>query len=164
LLGPQSLNTWSADVPGNPGESLAVLSRFILGWNARINLIQLDRCMRYMHAKRRAFGRSNPRFSEQTETNDPLSGVANLFDVGLVFIVGLLFTLFSAYHLQDLFSKDSELTLMKQSKSGQMEIITKKGTKIDARKVTKKQAQGRGKRLGTAYRLEDGSMVYVPDG
>jgi hypothetical protein len=52
---------------------------------------------------------------------------------------------------------------MKKSKSGQMEIITKKGTKIDARKVTKKQAQGLGERLGTAYRLEDGSMVYVPD-
>ncbi|WP_027370817.1 DUF2149 domain-containing protein [Desulfovermiculus halophilus] len=119
--------------------------------------------MRFMHAKRRVIGASKPCFGEQTETSDPLTGVANLFDVGLVFIVGLIFTLFSAYHLQDLFSKDSELTIMKKSKSGQMEIITKKGTKIDARKVTKKQAQGLGERLGTAYRLEDGSMVYVPD-
>jgi len=30
-------------------------------------------------------------------------------------------------------------------------------------KVTREQAAGRGLRLGTAYRLEDGSMVYVPE-
>jgi len=95
--------------------------------------------------------------------NDPLSGVANLFDVGLVFIVGLIITLFTAYHLQDLFSEKSELTIMKKSENGQMEIITKKGKKIKAIKVTKEKALGRGIRLGTAYRLEDGSMVYVPE-
>jgi len=95
--------------------------------------------------------------------NDPLSGVANLFDVGLVFIVGLIITLFTAYHLQDLFSEKSELTIMKKSENGQMEILTKKGKKIKAIKVTKEKALGRGVRLGTAYRLEDGSMVYVPE-
>ncbi len=97
------------------------------------------------------------------ETNDPLTGVANLFDLGLVFIVGLIFTLFSAYHMQDLFDKSSELTIMKKTKSNQMEIITKKGKKIEARKVTERKASGKGVRLGTAYRLEDGTMVYVPD-
>lgn len=98
-----------------------------------------------------------------SDAEDPLTGVANLFDIGLVFIVGLIFTLFSAYHLQDLFDKTSEMTIMKQSKSGEMQIITKKGKKIDAREVTKKKTEGRGERLGTAYRLEDGSMVYVPE-
>jgi len=97
------------------------------------------------------------------KANDPLNGVANLFDLGLVFIVGLIFTLFSAYHLQDLFSEHSELTIMKKNSQGEMEIITKKGTTIEARKVTEKTAQGRGERLGTAYRLEDGTMIYVPD-
>ena len=95
--------------------------------------------------------------------NDPLSGVANLFDIGLVFIVGLIITLFTAYHLQDLFSEKSELTIMKKSEKGQMEIITKKGKKIKAVKVTKKRVEGRGERLGIAYRLEDGTMIYVPE-
>jgi hypothetical protein len=95
--------------------------------------------------------------------NDPLSGVANLFDIGLVFIVGLIITLFTAYHLQDLFSEKSELTIMKKSENGQMEIITKKGKKIKAVKVTKKRVEGRGERLGIAYRLEDGTMIYVPE-
>lgn len=95
--------------------------------------------------------------------NDPLSGVANLFDIGLVFIVGLIITLFTAYHLQDLFSEKSDITIMKKNKNEELEIITKKGKKIKAVKVTKKKAEGRGERLGVTYRLEDGSMVYVPD-
>jgi hypothetical protein len=105
----------------------------------------------------KAFG--NPAFRD----DDPLTGVANLFDIGLVFIVGLLMTLFSAYRLQDLFDRTSEITIMKQDASGHMEIITKKGTKIKATRVTRDTARGKGTRLGVAYRLENGSMVYVPD-
>lgn len=107
--------------------------------------------------KHKDFG--SPALSE----NDPMSGVANLFDIGLVFIVGLIVTLFSAYHLQDLFSEKSEITLLKQSKDQEMEIITKKGKTIKAVKVSKQKADGRGERLGVAYKLENGSMVYVPD-
>ena len=95
--------------------------------------------------------------------NDPLSGVANLFDIGLVFIVALLVTLFSVYRLDDFFNEKSELTIMKKSKNGEMEIITKKGKKIKAIKISKDKAKGRGEKLGIAYRLEDGSMVYVPE-
>ena len=29
--------------------------------------------------------------------------------------------------------------------------------------MTREEAAGRGTRLGTAYRLEDGSMIYVPE-
>ncbi len=95
--------------------------------------------------------------------NDPMSGVANLFDLGLVFIVGLLIALFGAYHLEDLLSQDSELTIVKKSADGQIEIIEKKGRKIEAMKVSKDRAKGRGERLGTAYKLENGSMIYIPD-
>lgn len=95
--------------------------------------------------------------------NDPLSGVANLLDLGLVFIVGLIITLFTAYHLQDLFSEKGGMTIVKQAADGQMEIITREGRKIKAVKVTRETAKGRGTRLGVAYRLEDGSMVYVPE-
>ena len=94
--------------------------------------------------------------------HDPLSGVANLFDLGLVFIVSLLIMLFSAYHLQDLFDTTSNMTIMKKTADDQLEIITKTGVKIEAMKVSKSQAKGRGERLGTAYRLQDGTMVYVP--
>jgi hypothetical protein len=95
--------------------------------------------------------------------NDPLTGVANLFDIGLVFIVGLIVTIFSAYNLQDLLSEKSEMTILKMSKNQEMEIIIKKGNKIKAMKVTKQKSKGRGERLGVAYKLEDGTMVYVPE-
>ena len=95
--------------------------------------------------------------------DDPMTGVANLFDIGLVFIVGLLLTLFSAYHLQDLFDQNSEMTIMKQHASGEMEIITKKGTRVKAMRISKSKASGQGERLGIAYRLEDGTLVYVPE-
>ena len=96
--------------------------------------------------------------------NDPMTGVANLFDIGLVFIVGLIMALFSVYHLQDLFSETSEFTLMKQdSRTNEMEIITKKGKTVKALKVSREKAEGRGERLGVAYRLEDGTFVYVPE-
>ena len=101
--------------------------------------------------------------SQALSENDPLTGVANLFDIGLVFIVGLIVTFFTAYHLQDLLSEKSEITLLKMSKNQEMEIITKKGKKIKALKVSKQKSQGRGERLGVAYKLEDGTMVYVPD-
>jgi len=95
--------------------------------------------------------------------NDPMSGVANLFDLGLVFIVGLLIALFGAYHLEDLLSQTSELTIVKKSADGRIEIIEKKGKKINAVKMTRETAKGRGMRLGTAYKLENGSMIYIPD-
>ena len=117
--------------------------------------------MRYFKKRRgvlqKGFG------SQSLAENDPLTGVANLFDIGLVFIVGLIVTLFVAYHLQDLFSEKSELTIMKKSKDQEMEIITKKGKKIQAVKVTKMKAKGYGERLGIAYKMENGSIVYVPD-
>jgi len=92
-----------------------------------------------------------------------MSGVANLFDCSVVFIVALIMSLFGAFHLQELFDRTSEMTLMKQKPSGEMEIITKKGTQVKTLKVSKAQAAGKGQRLGIAYRLEDGSMVYVPE-
>ncbi len=118
--------------------------------------------MKYMNKRRsRLFARNG---NHQTAPeSDPLSGIANLFDIGLVFIVGLIVTIFSAYNLQDLLSEKSNVTLLKMSKNQEMEIITKKGNKIKAMKVSKQKAKGRGQRLGVAYKLEDGSMVYVPE-
>jgi hypothetical protein len=97
------------------------------------------------------------------EADDPLTSVANLVDIFLVFIVGLFLSFLSAYHLKDLLDPQSDLTLMTQSAEGEMTIITKKGTQIEAVKITKSEAEGRGVRLGVAYQLEDGTMVYLPD-
>ena len=94
---------------------------------------------------------------------DPIAGVANLFDASIVFIVSMMIALFMAYNMLDLLDPTAEVTITKKNAAGEMEIITRKGNEITASKVTDKQLSGKGARLGTAYRLADGRVVYVPD-
>jgi hypothetical protein len=60
------------------------------------------------------------RSSEQRRAGleDPMAGVANLFDASLAFIVALLVVLFAASGLLDLLDPDSEFTLLKQNAAG----------------------------------------------
>ena len=53
--------------------------------------------------------------------------------------------------------------MVRKTAKGEMTLVSKKGRKIKAVKITPEQAAGRGTRLGTAYKLEDGSVVYVPE-
>ncbi len=94
---------------------------------------------------------------------DPISGVANLFDAGVVFIVSMMIALFMAYNMLDLLDPSSEVTITKKTADGKIEIITKKGQQIKARKVTDKRLSGEGVKLGTAYELKDGRIIYVPE-
>jgi len=108
-------------------------------------------------------GKSNGLKRYPIHKQDPMSGVANLFDVAMVFAVGLMVSIVSAYHLHEIFSAD-DLTMIKNpNQPGKMEIITKKGKEIKVQKLTKEMAQGQGMRLGIAYKLRDGRFVYVPE-
>src|ERR1700754_204099 len=93
---------------------------------------------------------------DELPEEDPLAGIANLFDVSIVFIVGLMITLFSVYRMGDLVDSSSEVTMVKTNAQGQREIIVKKGTEITAYKVSGETMEGQGERLGTAYRLANG--------
>ena len=96
---------------------------------------------------------------------DPLSGVANLFDASIVFAVGVMIALIQVFSLVQLLSPASEFTLIrKDTATGQMEIVEKTARQIKVRKVTPEKRAGEGTRLGVAYRLKDGTVVYVPDG
>ena len=75
----------------------------------------------------------------------------------------LLLALMTVFDAKEIFSKDSNMTIVKRNDRGEMTVIRKKGRRIKAVKMTREQAEGRGTRLGTAYRLEDGSMIYVPE-
>ncbi len=95
---------------------------------------------------------------------DPLSGIANLFDVSVVFIVGLMISLFSVYRMGGLLDPESEVTMVVTNAAGEQEIITRQGTEIEAYRVTAEEvAGGDGERLGIAYRLPDGQVIYVPE-
>jgi hypothetical protein len=101
------------------------------------------------------------RYDEPLE--DPISGVANLFDVSVVFIVSMMIALFMAYNMLDMMDPKSEMTITKKNADGKIEIVTKKGKEIKVQKVTDKRLSGEGERLGTAYQLKDARVIYVPE-
>ncbi|TSA09305.1 MAG: DUF2149 domain-containing protein [Deltaproteobacteria bacterium] len=111
-----------------------------------------------------SFLKRRRRFEKYEEPlEDPISGVANLFDASVAFIVSMMIALFMAYNMLDLVNPKSEVTITKKNADGQMEIITKSGKEIKVKKVTDKKLSGEGVRLGTAYQLKDGRVVYVPE-
>lgn len=106
-----------------------------------------------------------PRRTRQTEDgdDDPLASIANLFDLSVAFIVALLIALTSLMSMQGLFDASANVTVVKRNADGSMEIITREQNRVRVQKVTNDAMSGRGTRLGTAYRLTDGQVVYVPD-
>jgi len=95
--------------------------------------------------------------------DDPLAGVANLFDTGIVFALGFLVALVSALNLLAMFDPQSKVTITTEKSDGSLEIVVKDGQKTTVQRVTKQIGSGDGTRLGVAYRLADGTVVYVPE-
>ena len=95
---------------------------------------------------------------------DPLSGVANLFDASIVFAVGLMVALIQAFSLTQFLDPNSQFTIMKKdARTGQVEVIEKDHRDIKVKKMTPEKKGVPGVRLGVAYQLPDGSVVYVPE-
>jgi len=96
---------------------------------------------------------------------DPMATVSNLFDVAMVFAVALMVALVARYKMTEMFSKD-DFTMVKNPGTEQMEIITKKGEKIESYKASDENntsASNKGKRVGVAYQLENGEIIYIPE-
>lgn len=94
-----------------------------------------------------------------------MSAVSNLFDVAMVFAVALMVALVARYDMTEMLSQE-DFTMVKNPGEADMEIITKTGDKIErytpSAESDNSPAQ-RGERVGTAYRLPDGNIFYVPE-
>ncbi len=105
------------------------------------------------------------RLLQNNDDNDPMSVVSNLFDVAMVFAVALMVALVTRFNMTEMFSKE-DFTIVKNPGKDNMEIITKEGEKINRYTPSENQdnASGsRGKRVGIAYELENGEIIYVPE-
>lgn len=100
------------------------------------------------------------RLLDEDEELNPMLSVANLVDVFLVVIATLLIAI--ALNPMSPFSAD-DVTVIKNPGQSDMEMIVKKGEKIEHYKSSGEIGQGEGSRAGVAYRLKDGSMIYVPE-
>ncbi len=107
--------------------------------------------------------RRNP-FKGQ-EDGDPLSVVANLFDVGMVFAVALMVAMVINMNMTEIFSQE-DFTIVKNPGKENMEIITKEGQQINKytpSDETQSSSQNKGRRVGVAYEMENGEVIYIPE-
>ncbi|HNR58053.1 MAG: DUF2149 domain-containing protein [Methanothrix sp.] len=100
---------------------------------------------------------------KDSEDEDPMSGVANLFDTAMVFAVALLLALVISYNIPELLQPEATVTIVKNPGDPNMQIIIKNMDEIQVLNMTEKVAGGHGTKMGTAYRLENGMVVYVPE-
>lgn len=101
---------------------------------------------------------------KNNEESDPLSVVVNLFDVAMVFAVALMVAMVMNMNMTEVFTKE-DFTIVKNPGKDNMEIITKEGGKINkyVPSDSNDTSQKRGKRVGVAYQLENGEIIYVPE-
>ena len=85
---------------------------------------------------------------DQLFDEDPASGLLNLFDVWIAFAATLLIATVTYYSSA-------------QPLSGKQQVD--RGVKMEHYRSTQDKLTGNGERLGTAYRLSNGDVVYVPD-
>ncbi|MGP1621217.1 MAG: DUF2149 domain-containing protein [Candidatus Cryptobacteroides sp.] len=101
----------------------------------------------------------------QNEDFDIMSVVGNLFDVAMVFAVALMVALVSRYNMTEMFSTE-DFTMVKNPGKQNMEIITKKGKTIERYTPSNDQTNtdgAKGRKVGIAYELENGEIIYVPE-
>ncbi len=98
------------------------------------------------------------------DEQSPMANVANVFDVAMVFSVALLVALVMSYHLPELLSSSEDFTIVKNPGAQDMKMIIKEeGKPIEVMNMTDSIGGGTGEALGTAYRLADGRVIYVPE-
>lgn len=99
-------------------------------------------------------------FLHEDEGDDPILSVVNLIDVFLVIIAALLVSV--AQSPGNPFGAEN-VTVIKNPGQPDMEITMKEGQKITRYQAKGQIGSGDGEKAGVAYRLKDGSMVYVPE-
>lgn len=101
------------------------------------------------------------RFLNDVDEDNPTLSVINLIDVFLVVIAALLI-LISQNPLNP-FTND-DVTVIKNPGKKDMQMVVKKGKEIKTYKSNGSIGEGNGVKAGVAYKMQDGSFVYVPQG
>jgi hypothetical protein len=73
--------------------------------------------------------------------DDPLSGVANLFDVAMIFAIGLLVVALTHFGVEELITQ-SDVTIVKNPGQENMQVIIKQGDEIEKLEETGTDQRG----------------------
>lgn len=99
------------------------------------------------------------RLWDEGDGDDPAAGLINLFDVWIAFAAALLLSVVSYMHQPPPAAPGTQA----QAKT-ELEAIQAEKTKMERYQESKASKSGEGERLGTAYRLKSGEIIYVRDG
>lgn len=97
---------------------------------------------------------------EDDDGDDPILSVVNIVDVFLVVIAVLLIAVIE--NPLNPFTTQNAVVITNPG-APTMEMVVKKGNELTRYKSTGQIGEGQGQKAGTAYRLNDGTMVYVPE-
>ena len=93
---------------------------------------------------------------------DPLDGLVNLFDLGVVLAVAFLLAALAPLDLEDVLTR-GDVTVVRSGPEGQT-VITKRGEKLRRLRLEPGQrVAGEGERVGSVYRLSDGRLVFIQE-
>jgi hypothetical protein len=101
--------------------------------------------------------RKKKRKWDKIHEDDPGAGLLNLFDVWIAFAAALVLAIVSYSHLP----KPPAPTDAAQAA---LEPIQDQHLRLERYRVSQQTVGGDGERLGTAYRLKTGEVIYVPEG
>lgn len=93
------------------------------------------------------------------DEDDPMLSAVNLVDVFLVLVAGLLAAVASSSR----HAAPADAARVREAGTPQMELVVKEQGKEVRYKGTGSVSEGEGVRAGVAYRLRDGSIIYVPE-
>ena len=93
--------------------------------------------------------------SREDRAGDPLDGLVNLFDLGIVLSVAFLLAALSSLHLGGTLTKHGLRATPVQ------EIQLRPGQRAATVRKPGARTIGRGVQTGVVYRLADGQLVYV---
>ena len=96
----------------------------------------------------------------EDRSGDPLDGLVNLFDLAIILAVAFLLAALSSLKLQDLLTK-KDLTIISNPGAPGQAVIIRHGDRVQVITPQGGQVIGRGTRVGSVYRLQDGRLVFV---
>ncbi|WP_375498416.1 DUF2149 domain-containing protein [uncultured Jatrophihabitans sp.] len=91
----------------------------------------------------------------EDRAGDPLDGLVNLFDVGIVLAVAFLLAALASFNLSGRITGRAG-----QAPSGQP-VTVRPGEVLRSVPADQRSASGSGTPIGRVYRLNDGQLVYV---
>ena len=97
---------------------------------------------------------------DEDEAINPALSVVNLVDVFLVLVAALLIAI--AQNPMNPFLEEN-VTVIKNAGEPDMEVVIKNGNTIETYQSTGEVGAGDGVKAGVAYKMADGSLVYVPE-